>query len=90
MMTSVGHKQELPLHALPWIGMQSFSAYLFDLVDLDFRHCERLVYAANCVVGFGVVVRAQGNWSSLPLRKFHLLLIAPAPTFRDDVPFCRC
>ena len=58
LITSVGHKQELPLHALTWTGMQLFSAYLFDLVDLDFRHCERLVYAAWYVDGFGVVVRA--------------------------------
>jgi len=39
------------------------------LVDLDFGHCERLVYAAYRLGGFGVVVRARGNWSSFTLEE---------------------
>jgi hypothetical protein len=49
--------------------MQLFSTCLFDLVDLDFGHCERLVYAAYRLGGFGVVVRARGNWSSFTLEE---------------------
>jgi hypothetical protein len=75
MMTSVGHKQELPLHALTWIGMQLFGTYLFDLVDLDFRHCERSVYAAYCVDGFDVVVSS---------RKLELFTLEEVPPFVDS------
>lgn len=81
-MTSAGYNGATPPYPLCTLAQKS-GTYLFDFVDLDFRHCGRSRVSDVEVKDYGcVVVGAARVCSFVPSRKFHLLLMAPAPTFR--------